>query len=99
MSKISGIGVALALTVALASTPSTARVGKVCTLATDCGAREFCELAAGRCLTPGVRGRCAAIQPICAMIYQPVCGCNGEAYPNDCYRRRAAVSERHKGRC
>ncbi|MDX1667306.1 MAG: hypothetical protein R3350_08755, partial [Saprospiraceae bacterium] len=25
---------------------------------------------------------------ICYELYQPVCGCNGETYPNDCYAER-----------
>ena len=55
MLKIFGLALALALTIALASAPSMARVGKVCTLSTDCGAKEFCELAAGNVSRPAAR--------------------------------------------
>lgn len=36
---------------------------------------------------------------MCGDIYQPVCGCDGMTYPNDCERQIARVSKRSDGSC
>jgi hypothetical protein len=35
----------------------------------------------------------------CIQIYDPVCGCNGQTYPNSCHADAAQVSIRHRGAC
>lgn len=36
---------------------------------------------------------------VCTMQYDPVCGCNGETYGNECQAVNAGVTEYKKGPC
>jgi hypothetical protein len=36
---------------------------------------------------------------VCYELYQPVCGCDGQTYPNDCYARKAGVTNWTDGEC
>ena len=36
---------------------------------------------------------------LCIEIYQPVCGCDGITYPNDCYADRLGVISYVAGEC
>lgn len=103
MSKIFAVSaaVALALTVGLASTPSSARVGQRCGgfAGPVCGAGEFCQLPTGRCFTPEAVGHCVRVPHVCPLYVRPVCGCNGMTYGNACEAERARENIRHNGRC
>lgn len=103
MSKFFAISTAvtLALTIGLASTPSSARVGQKCGgfAPIACGPNEFCQKATGACFKPDIEGRCARVPAVCPQYVRPVCGCNGVTYNNDCERQRASVSKSHNGKC
>lgn len=64
-----------------------------------CEQGQFCEQEAGSCSAADLQGVCVDIPEVCTQQYDPVCGCDGETYGNDCERRRAGVQKDHDGEC
>jgi len=65
------------------------------------GEGEYCHLEEGVCTEKsGIHnGYCLVKPDLCAEIYQPVCGCDGEDYGNACAASSAGVSVSHSGTC
>ena len=61
----------------------------------DCGNWQFCEYRG--CSAPS--GRCVNVPQNCLALWNPVCGCDGRTYSNNCYRRKARVSGAAYGEC
>jgi len=81
-----------------AGAPDAAEGGSgvaLCSVDGDCGAGQLCERAG--CDAPF--GRCSARPVLCSDGAEPVCGCDGVTYYNDCTRLREGVSLRAAGEC
>jgi hypothetical protein len=64
-----------------------------------CAAGEFCQLAQDMCAVFDMTGTCTVKPQGCTGNYQPVCGCDGTTYENDCTRLSAGVSKKSDGAC
>jgi hypothetical protein len=64
-----------------------------------CAAGEVCDLPAGTCSWADLFGICKPAGDACPMFYDPVCGCDGETYSNDCVRLSAGAQLDYRGEC
>jgi hypothetical protein len=69
-------------------------------LGLQCERGEFCNFGPqAQCGAADQTGTCAPIPDACRAIFQPVCGCDGQTYGNDCEANRAGVSVASEGAC
>lgn len=69
-------------------------------LGLSCVPGEFCSYARdAACGAADQTGVCAPSPEVCADIYQPVCGCDGRTYGNECEANGAGVSAASSGEC
>ncbi len=80
---------------------SAAGKGEVCggLFPISCDKGLWCQNPAGQCKVFDGQGKCDVIPRFCTRQFQPVCGCDGKTYGNDCERRMARVQLNHVGRC
>ena len=68
----------------------------VCQSNNDCEASEYCAKEVGQC---NESGECKTKPQACALIYTPVCGCDGETYGNSCQASLAGMTVSSTGAC
>jgi hypothetical protein len=65
-----------------------------------CAEGELCDFPPGAdCGRADAPGQCSAIPQFCIEIFAPVCGCDGQTYPNSCFAQAAGVSVDFSGSC
>jgi hypothetical protein len=76
--------------------------GAVCGGSPDipCAGGLVCDInTPNQCGSGSVTGRCIPLPTGCTADFNPVCGCNGQTYSNDCERANARAQLDHVGAC
>ncbi len=64
-----------------------------------CPRGQVCNYIDPTCAIVDLAGTCVPFPEICPQVYDPVCGCDGVTYANDCERIRAGATLKNVGTC
>jgi hypothetical protein len=93
--------IGLVFLASLSAPAQAAKLGETCDgiAAIRCEEGLRCEHPTGQCSLADGSGTCEEEPIMCEAIFQPVCGCDGKTYDNDCVRKAEGVQRDHLGAC